>query len=88
MYDETAGTASDVYGFSPVRVISRHAGGYLYCSYDYETVADEKAAAFEKMKKDAMRIDGLWENEWLPEIRDHIAWWENFSVSKAPGEIS
>jgi thioesterase domain-containing protein/phosphohistidine swiveling domain-containing protein/acyl carrier protein len=84
MYDDTAGAVSERYGFSRADVLSRHIGGYFYFSHDYETVSKEKTdAAFEKMKKDAMRVDELWETEWLHEIKDHIEFWENYNIKSA-----
>jgi acyl transferase domain-containing protein/thioesterase domain-containing protein/acyl carrier protein/phosphohistidine swiveling domain-containing protein/SAM-dependent methyltransferase len=86
MYDETTGTISSIYGFSPFRLISKHIGGYFYCTYDYEITDDNNQAAFEKMKNDAMRINELWENEWLPEIKEHIDWWEKFNAKTASND--
>lgn len=30
------------------------------------------------------RLDEIWSTEWLPEIRDHLDWWERFDLEHAP----
>jgi pyruvate,water dikinase len=38
----------------------------------------------EKLRVVMGRLDEIWSTEWLPEIREHLDWWEGFDLERAP----
>ncbi|MBI2864118.1 MAG: hypothetical protein HYX94_06100 [Chloroflexi bacterium] len=37
----------------------------------------------EKLKATLVRLGALWENEWLPEAKEHLGFWESFDLTAA-----
>jgi len=72
----------------PLTVLDRHINSYLYVSVatDEMSDTDANAAAQESEAKlrDAMaQMETLWQEQWLPEIQGHLAFWQSFDLAGA-----
>ncbi|KPA17632.1 phosphotransferase [Candidatus Magnetomorum sp. HK-1] len=85
MFDATAKVQEEE-GY-PGRVYCRHINTYLYISSIYKCEIDQAEALlkpyYEKMDQVIRDLDKFWENDWLPKLKDHIAFWNNFDLKKA-----
>jgi pyruvate,water dikinase len=90
--DEGFGKAFAYYGV-PMQIRSLYINTYQYgamvpsFAVDFDPAEAGKAVE-EKMQRAIGRQQDRWGNEWLPEIKEHLAWWEAFDLSAAsPTEL-
>jgi len=70
----------------PKRNQARYINTYLYSASTFLTTDEAKAQARqaqEKLDTAIARLDELWHEEWLPEIKDHLAYWDAFDLAGA-----
>jgi pyruvate,water dikinase len=71
----------------PIRVHCRCINSYVYMAVAPNVPPDQMEAqgkrADERMKDAMGRLDPLWSDEWLPEIKSHLAWWAAFDLRGA-----
>jgi pyruvate,water dikinase len=70
----------------PITGDVRHINTYIYETLFYgspEEFIAKRQLSEEKLNKAMENLNKLWENEWLPEIKEHIAYWETYNLSDA-----
>jgi len=71
----------------PIRAHCRCVNSYVYMAVAPAVPPDQMEAQGQRgdqRLKDAMgRLDALWNDEWLPEIKSHLAWWAAFDLRAA-----
>jgi phosphohistidine swiveling domain-containing protein len=82
------GAAFEAYRAPLERTEIRSVNGYLYqAMVPYmgapEEMAERGAQAEAIVRDTVSRLGEIWEREYLPEIQDHIAWWEAFDPETA-----
>lgn len=80
-------TAGEFYD-APVRFKARRINTYQYSCFHPPRVPPEELAAMghraeEKLREAVGRLGELWENEWLPELKQHLAFWDAFDLRGA-----
>ena len=83
---EAFNRATEAYDM-PVRLKTRCINTYFYMAAKTivppERMEAQKARAEERMDAAMARLRSLWADEWLPEIRAHLAWWDAFDLTGA-----
>ena len=71
----------------PVRLKTRCINTYFYMAVKTvvppEQAEAQRGRADQSMDAAMARLGGLWTEEWLPEIRSHLAWWDAFDLTGA-----
>lgn len=76
---------NDVYAY-PFKVKGYVFNNSLYGSYSYDLgpVPEEGIKNYmARLEPVMLNFMGIWESEWLPEIKQHLAYWEAFDLSNA-----
>ena len=80
---ERASKASDV----PIRLTNRRLNTYIYSAMLFTVPPEEMEAkgqrAAQKVGANMARLQEWWDTELLPEIKQHLAWWEAFDREEA-----
>ena len=76
------------YYLLPFRLISRPVNTYLYSAFYPANIPSDQymttAAASEKKLHDAVyTMENLWDTKWLPEVKNHLAYWEAYDLKNA-----
>ena len=83
---EAFNRATEAYDM-PVRLKTRCINTYFYMAAKTVVAPEEmeaqRARADERMDAAMARLHSLWTEEWFPEIRSHLAWWDTFDLSRA-----
>ncbi|MGH3669982.1 MAG: PEP-utilizing enzyme, partial [Pseudonocardiaceae bacterium] len=85
-----AGLARAVRAYDiPVTIRDRHINGYLYIAIEWHALQALEPATpvqgLSAMLNNAMaNLRTSWDAAWLPEIKQHLAWWEKFDRAAAP----
>lgn len=72
----------------PVKLLNRHINGYAYFCVLPDALASDAAAALaaQSEAKLGAAMDNLlplWQSQWLPELQQHLAFWEQYPLSTA-----
>ena len=72
----------------PLSLLNRHINGYAYFCVLPDALTDDVAAALaaQSAVKLWAAMDNLlllWQSQWLPEIQQHLVFWEQYSLSTA-----
>lgn len=72
----------------PLKLLNRHINGYAYFCVlpDERSTAATAALAAQSTAKLGAAMDNLlplWQNQWLPELQQHLAFWEQYSLNTA-----
>ncbi|MBI3964094.1 MAG: hypothetical protein HY329_00545 [Chloroflexi bacterium] len=71
----------------PIRCRTRDVNTYFYMTLFPVTPPEEMEAqgrrAEDKLRAAMARLSDLWQDEWLPEIKEHVAFWERFDLRAA-----
>ncbi len=71
----------------PVRLKTRCINTYFYMAVKAavlpEQMVAQRARADRRLDTALGRLRDLWTQEWLPEIRTHLAWWDAFDLTRA-----
>ena len=71
----------------PVRMAYRNINTYVYSSMNIVVPPEEMEAQGERAQKQVganmAKLQEWWETELLPEVKEHIAWWEAFDLEAA-----
>jgi pyruvate,water dikinase len=71
----------------PVRLKTRCINTYFYMAAKTvvppEQMEAQRARADERMDAVMARLHAVWTEEWFPEIRSHLAWWDAFDLTGA-----
>ena len=74
----------------PVRLLHRRINTYLYIAEALAVPPDQVEAqgakAEARLKEAVATFPDLWENEWLPEVKQHLAFWDGFDLAGASPE--
>lgn len=80
-------SVSNIYGYpfkSGVRLFNTCVYGTWYPDFDPDISADTIVERYmEKMNPVLTNFMGVWENEWLPELKEHFAYWESYDLKGA-----
>ena len=73
---------------APVRFQARRINTYQYSCFHPPLVPPEELQAMGKRAEEKLgavlaRIDEMWANEWLPEIKSHLEYWRSFDLRGA-----
>jgi pyruvate,water dikinase len=72
----------------PVRAQARHFWTYHYSSITPLMLSPDEFAAMshrsqEKLRQAMAQLDERWASEWLPEVKEHLAYWNQFPLPEA-----
>jgi len=72
----------------PLTLLNRHLNGYAYFCVLPDALADDAAAtlAAQSARKLGVAMDNLlllWQSQWLPEIQQHLAFWQHYPLGTA-----
>ena len=72
----------------PRRVISRRINTYLYravvpIAASAEEIEARERRAEEQIRSTMTRLAEAWASEWLPEVKEHLRYWEHFDLRNA-----
>jgi len=71
----------------PIRAHTQHINTYLYDSMEPTAPHEEMEAkgkrAEENVRAAMPRLEERWKGEWLPEIKEHLAYWDSFDLRGA-----
>ena len=86
MYQDAISTAAAELEL-PIRAMNRQINTYMYSAI-YPSMPPEEMAAQGKRAEERLgaamaRLGDLWQDEWLPEIEEHLAFWEGFDLRGA-----
>lgn len=74
----------------PVRLMHRRINGYFYMGESLAVPPDQVEAqgakAEARLKEAVATFPDRWQNEWLPEVKEHIAFWDEFDLAGASPE--
>jgi pyruvate,water dikinase len=76
------------YYLLPFRLISRPVNTYLYSAFYPANIPSDQymstAEASEKKLHDAVyTMENFWDTKWLPEIKNHLTYWEEYDLKNA-----
>ena len=78
--------AHEAFGI-PLLMTSRHINHYFYnCmmpSAPLEEMGERMQLAEARIDDAEKRLEALWTEEWLPEIKEHLAFWDAFDLGRA-----
>ncbi len=71
----------------PVRTRLARINSYLYMAIfpvvELEAMPEAMTAAEEKMNEGMYQLNALWDEDWLPEIKSHLAFWDAYDLQGA-----
>lgn len=70
----------------PLTVLDRHINSYLYVAISGDEAGDTNTTAQEseaKLRAAMAQMETLWQEQWLPEIQSHLAFWQSFDLAAA-----
>lgn len=71
----------------PLRARAKHLNNYHYeamvPAVPFDQMDTQGQRAGERVGEAVARLGELWEGEWLPEIREHLGWWDAFDLGGA-----
>lgn len=92
MYQDAISTAAAELEL-PIRALNRQINTYMYSAIfpvmppdGPDGMAAQGKRAEERLGAAMARLDDLWRDEWLPEIEEHLAFWEGFDLHGASPE--
>lgn len=88
-YGVDAGLTSAARAYDiPLTIHDRHINSYLYLAVESHLLSKAEAEATsarstQKLHDAMATLLATWERTWQPEIKDHLAWWDDFDYTTA-----